>query len=179
VTRRPHHHPVMGLLRRLDGWARAAFPAASTALLMMLAAAPAGLPSAVPSVALACIFFWTVFRPAAMAPPVCFGIGLLQDLLGFAPLGIGILTLLAVHGAALRLRRFLARQPFPMVWLVFTGFAATASALGFLLQAALNWRVPPPTLGLVQFALSAGLYPPLAALLTRLHKAMQRAETLG
>ena len=172
-------HPVMGLLRQLDGWARAAFPAAGTALLMMLAAAPVGVPSALPSVALACVFFWSVFRPAAMAPPVCFGIGLLQDLLGFAPLGIGILTLLVVHGAALRLRRFLARQSFLVVWLAFGGFAAAATTLGFLLQAALTWRMPPPALGMVQFALSAGLYPAIAALLTRLHKAMRRVEAMS
>lgn len=169
----------MGLLRRLDAWARAAFPAASTALLMMLAAAPVGLPSAMPSVALACVFFWSVFRPAAMAPPICFGIGLLQDLLGFAPLGIGILTLLVLHGAVLRFRRFLVRQSFLVVWLVFAGFAAGAALLGYVLQAALNWRLPPPVLGLVQLALSIGLYPAITALLTRLHKAMQRTETLG
>ncbi|MDJ0389345.1 rod shape-determining protein MreD [Roseomonas sp. E05] len=177
MKRRPH--PVMGLLRRLDAWGRAAFPAASTALLMMLAGAPVDLPSAVPAVALACVFFWSVFRPSAMAPPVCFGIGLLQDLLGFAPLGIGILTLLVVHGTVLRFRRFLARQSFLVVWLVFAGFAAGAALLGFVLQAALNWRLPPPALGLVQLALGVGLYPAIAALLTRLHKAMRRAETLG
>ena len=166
MKRRPH--PVMGLLRWLDAWARAAFPAANTALLMMLAGVPVGLPSAVPAVALACVFFWSVFRPAAMAPPVCFGIGLLQDLLGFAPLGIGILTLLVVHGTALRLRRLLVRQSFLVVWLAFAGFAAGAALLGFVLPAAM-----------VQLALDVGLYPAIAALLTRLHKAMRRAETLG
>ncbi|MFC7552509.1 rod shape-determining protein MreD [Pseudoroseomonas wenyumeiae] len=73
--------------------------------MMVASAAPVGLPSALPAVALACVFFWSLFRPAAMSPPVCFAIGLLQDLLGFAPLGIGILTMLVVHGLALRLRR--------------------------------------------------------------------------
>ncbi|MDQ1079838.1 rod shape-determining protein MreD [Pseudoroseomonas cervicalis] len=171
--------PAAGLLRRLDGLARAAFPAVSTALLMVLTSTPVGLPSALPAVALGCVFFWSVFRPAAMSPPLCFGMGLLQDLLGFAPLGIGILTLLLVHGLALRIRRFLARQSFLVVWLVFTGFAAGTAALGFALQAVLNLRLPPAAPALVQFALSAGFYPAIAALLTRLHRAMWRAEGIG
>lgn len=178
MTRKGQPHPLAGLLRRLDALARAAFPAVSTMLLMVLVSTPVGLPSALPAVALACVFFWSVFRPAAMSPPISFGIGLLQDLLGFAPLGIGILTLLAAHGVALRLRRFLVRQPFWLVWLIFSGFAAAVAGLGFLLTAALGWRLPPLAPALVQFALSAGFYPALAAVLTGLHKSMRRAEDL-
>jgi rod shape-determining protein MreD len=173
------HEPAPGLLRRLDALARAAFPAVSTALLMVLVSAPVGLPSALPAVALACVFFWSLFRPAAMSPAVCFGIGLLQDLLAFAPLGIGILTMLVVHGFVLRLRRLLARQSFLVVWLAFAGFALGAALLGYLLQAGLNWRLPPPVPGVVFWVLCIGFYPAIAALLTRLHKAMQRAEDLA
>jgi rod shape-determining protein MreD len=171
--------PAPGLLRRLDALARAAFPAATTVVMMVAAAAPVGLPSALAAVALACVFFWSLFRPAAMPPPVCFVIGLLQDLLGFAPLGTGVLTLLAVHGLVLRLRRPLARQSFLRVWLAFAGFAAGAALLGFMLQAVLNGRMPPPVSGAVFWTLATGFYPAIAALLTRLHKAMQRAEDLA
>jgi rod shape-determining protein MreD len=179
VVTKGRPQPATGLLRRLDALGRAAFPAAVTALLMVLTSTPVGLPSALPAVALACVFFWSVFRPAAMSPPLCFAIGLLQDLLAFAPLGIGILTLLIVHGLALRFRRFLARQSFLMVWLAYCAFAVGAAALGFVLQAALSWRLPPVAPAVVQFALSAGFYPAIAALLTRLHKAMRRAEDLA
>ncbi|MBI0433992.1 rod shape-determining protein MreD [Roseomonas sp. KE0001] len=165
-----------GLLTRLDALARAACPAAGTALLMVLLSAPTGLPSAVPAVALGCVFFWSLFRPAVMPPPACFALGLLQDLLGFAPLGIGVLTLLLTHGTVLRLRRLLARQPFALVWLAFSGFALAAAGLGWLLTALLGWRLPSPVPALVQGALSLGLYPALAAPLTALHRAMRRAE---
>ncbi|MBO1076233.1 rod shape-determining protein MreD [Roseomonas marmotae] len=171
--------PAPGLLRRLDALARTAFPGVTTALVMVLAAAPVGLPSAMPALALACVFFWSIFRPAAMSPPVCFLLGLLQDLLGFAPLGSGILTLLVVHGLVLRLRRVLARQSFLVVWLSFAGFAAGAAVLGYVLQSALMGRLPPLMPGVVLWALAAGFYPATAALLTRLHKAMQRAEDLA
>lgn len=171
--------PSMGLLRRLDAVARAAFPGISALLLMVLVSTPVGLPSALPAVTLGCVFFWSVFRPGAMGPPLCFLLGLLQDLLGFAPLGIGVLTLLLTHGAVLRLRRFLVRRSFWVVWLVYAGAAAGAAALGFVLQAILAWRLPALAPALVQFALSAGFYPAIAALLTGLHKAMRRAEDLA
>ena len=57
--------------------------------------------------------------------------------------------------------------------------ALRSRQLGYVLQAALNARVPPLMPGVVFWALSAGFYPAIAALLTRLHKAMQRAEDLA
>ena len=48
-------------------------------------AAPFGVPGQAElqaSVALACVFFWSLFRPASMPPPWCSLLGLLADLLG-------------------------------------------------------------------------------------------------
>jgi len=61
--------PAPGLLRRIDAFARLAFPGFSTAFLMVLAAAPINLPSPVFAVALPCVGFWSVFRPGSMMPP--------------------------------------------------------------------------------------------------------------
>jgi rod shape-determining protein MreD len=169
--------PPTGLLRRVDAAARAGFPGLFTALLIVLAAVPVGIPGVIAAVALPSIFFWTIFRPAAMPAPVVFSLGLLQDLLSFAALGTGVLTLLIVHGVALRLRDFLVRQPFISAWLVFAGFAAGAAGLGWALQAVLGWSLPPLAPGLHQFGIAVGLYPALAWVLARLHTAMRRAET--
>lgn len=171
--RRP---PPPGLLRRADALARAALPGAATAALLVLAAVPVGLPGAVPAVALPCVFFWSLVRPAALPPPVVFGLGLLQDLLTAAPLGAGMLVLLLVHGLVARWRGFLARQSFLAVWLAFCGFAAGAGALAWMLQALLGWRLPPVAPGLAQLGLTAGLYPLLAWPLARAQAAMARAE---
>jgi len=103
------------MLAQLDALARAAVPSLGTAVAMILAAAPVGLPSLVPAVALAGVFFWSLFRPASMPAPSAFGLGLLQDLLGFAPLGVGVLVLLLAHAGALRARRALAGQSFLLV----------------------------------------------------------------
>lgn len=169
--------PPMGLLRRIDAAARAGFPGLFTAFLIILAAVPVGIPGMIGAVALPCIFFWTIFRPAAMPAPVVFALGLLQDLLAFAALGTGVLTLLIVHGVTLRLRDILVRQGFPASWVVFSGFAAAAAALGYGLQALLGWVLPPLAPGLHQLGIAVGLYPALAWILARLHTAMRRAET--
>ena len=168
--------PAMGLLRQIDALARAAFPTGLTALLMVLAAVPVGLPGMVSAAALPCIVFWSVFRPAALPPLAVFGLGLLGDLLSFAPVGSGVLTLLVVAGLVTRWRRFLMKQSFLAVWLVYCGVALMAAALGWLLQVVLGWRLVPLAPGLCQAAMSAGLYPGLAWVMSRLHEGMSRAE---
>lgn len=168
--------PPLGLVRQIDGGARAAFPALFTAVLIVLAAAPVGLSGLVAAAALPSVFFWTVFRPAAMPPPVVFLLGLLQDLLSFGPPGIGVLTLLIVHAVALRVRDWLVKQSFLLVWVVFCLFAVGAAGLGWGLHALLGWQLPPWAPGLHQVGLAVGLYPALASILTRLHCAIARAE---
>jgi rod shape-determining protein MreD len=164
------------LVALLDRAARASAPAALAVLLMVVATVPPDLPSAVPAFALGSVLFWTLFRPAAMGPPVVFGLGLLQDLLTFSPLGVGLLTLLLAQGVALRARAVLVRQPFLVVWLAVAAISAGALALGYGLNAALTWALPPPEPALHLLALAIGLYPPLALLLTRLHRRLERAE---
>jgi rod shape-determining protein MreD len=168
--------PPMSFLRRLDAAARAVFPGVFTAVLLVLAAAPVGVSGLVAAVGLPCVFFWSIFRPAAMPPPVVFALGLLQDLLSFAPLGVGVLTLLLAHAAALRWRAPLARAPFWLGWLLFAAVAAGVAVLSWALQGLLGWQVPPLRPGAQFLALAVGLYPALAWVLARLHTAMRNAE---
>jgi rod shape-determining protein MreD len=168
--------PSPGLLRRLDDVARAALPALVTAFLMIIAAGPTGVPALVPAVALPSVVFWSMARPGAMSPPAVFLLGLLQDLLTLAPLGSGIVTLLAAHGLAATWRRSLSRVGFLLGWLAFSGFAAGAAGLGLLLTAVLNWTLPSAAPALQQALLTAGIYPAFALVLSRLHLLMLRAE---
>jgi rod shape-determining protein MreD len=163
-------------VRRLEAAARAVLPGLGAALLMVVAAGPTGLPTLIAAVTLPQVVFWSVFRPAAMSPPVVFLLGLLLDLLSLAPLGTGVLTLLVAHGLAETGRRFLARQSFLLMWVAFFGFAAGASALGYALTALLSFTLPPAQPAFHQAMLAAGLYPAFAALLGRLHRMMLRAE---
>jgi rod shape-determining protein MreD len=176
--RRPHGRPAPapGLLRRIDAFARLAFPGFSTAFLMVLAAAPINLPSPVFAVALPCVAFWSVFRPAAMVPPIVFLLGLLMDLLTYAPLGSGVLVLLALHAVAVRFRFVLVRQSFLAVWLAFCLAALAGVVFYWGLQSVLALRLTPIAPALHAALLACGLYPALAYALTRIHEAMLHAE---
>ncbi len=178
-ARRPQGRPAPapGLLRRIDAFARLAFPGFSTAFLMVLAAAPINLPSPVFAVTLPCVAFWSVFRPGAMMPPMVFLLGLLMDLLTLAPLGSGVLVLLALHAAAVRFRHFLARQSFLAVWLAFCVAAVGAACFYWGLQSLLALRLSPVAPALHAALLACGLYPAIALVLTRVHEAMRQAET--
>lgn len=171
----PGIRPRPTLWRRLDATGRAAFPASITALVLLATSFPLGLPGQAqwqPAAALACVFFWSLFRPASMPPAVVFLLGLLADLLGLSPVGASVLVLLIVHGCAVAWRRFLVRQGFLMVWLAFVGVAAGAALLQWALVCALTFRLFPPAPALFQFALSAGLYPILATIFVRAHRGL-------
>lgn len=173
--RLPGIRPRPSLWRRLDLAARHSFAGASTALLLLAAAAPLGIPGQAQllvATAVAAIFFWSLFRPRAMPPPVVFLLGLFVDLLGYAPTGVDVTVLLIVQAVALRWRRSLVRQGFLLVWLAFVAVAAGAALLEWAFTSLLMFRLLPPLAALFQAALAAGLYPPLAVLLTRAHRTL-------
>jgi len=179
VERTPGIRPRPTLWRQFDVLGRQSFPALGTALGMLVIAAPFGLPGQaelLPGFALASVFFWSVFRPAAMPPVVVFVLGVFADLLGFAPLGVRVLILLFTYGLALGWRRRLAGRQFAVVWLVFVAVAAGAAGLEWSLDSLLSLSVLPVAPAVFQFALAAGLYPPLAAVLTRAHRGIAAWE---
>ena len=176
---RPGVRPRSTLARRLDLAARHAFPAAITVLLMLLVEAPFGFAdqaTLLPVVALISVWFWSVYRPAAMPPPVVFALGLLLDLLDWLPLGTGVLTLLIVHGLAMRWRRVIGPQGFAVVWPAFAVVACGAAALEWAATAALTWRLVPTGPMLFQAALSVALYPALGILFARAHGSIANPE---
>ncbi len=175
----PGIRPRPTLWRQLDALSRAAFPAACTAVILLATAFPFALPGQAewqPAAALACVFFWSLFRPSSMPPAVVFALGLLADLLGLTPIGVSVLVLLIVHGLAVRWRRVLVRQGFLLVWLAFVAVAAGAAFLQWALVCALTFRLFPFTPALFQFALTAGLYPVLAALFTKAHAGLANPD---
>lgn len=144
-------------------------------MLLLLAAAPLDVPGQAqlqPALALACVFFWSLAWPASMPPLAVFLLGLLADLLGLTPPGVSVLLLLAAHGLAAGLRRVLAQQGLLAVWLVFVAVAAWAAATEWAMVGLLSVRLMPVSAALLQFGLTAGLYPALAALFTQAHRCL-------
>ncbi len=142
---------------------------------LLMAAAPLGLPGQAqlqPAAALACVFFWSLFRPGSMAPSVVFLLGLLCDLLSLSPPGVSVLMLLVTHGLALGWRRVLTEPGSPVVWLAFILVAAGVTLLQWLAMSLLILQALPGDAVLFQFALTVGLYPMLAALFTGAHRGL-------
>ena len=125
---------------------------------------------------LAAVFFWTVYRPNSMPPSVCFGLGLLADLLGPEPPGLTAVVLLAVHGTAMRHRVALIRRGFLAVWLSFAAAALVASAAQWVLTAILDLRLLPLFPALLTATLAIGLYPFLSVLLAEAHHSVAAPE---
>jgi rod shape-determining protein MreD len=139
----------------MDSLGRRGFPLVTTVVLLLVGAAPLGLPGQAQlqvAAALCCVFFWSVFRPASMPPLVVFAIGLL-----------------ILHGLALRWRRFLVRQGFVVVWVAFVGLSCGAAAFQWVLTSLLAFQLMPPGPLAFEVLLTIGLYPLLAVPLTSAH----------
>ena len=81
----------------------------------------------------------------------------------------GVLTLLLVHGIAVRVAPLLLDRGFIPVWLAFCGVAAGASALGWGLTSLLLLRFMPIGGAALPWMLAIALYPALAALFAMAH----------
>ncbi len=179
MYRAPGIRPRPSVWRGIDAGGRVVFPFFCTVLGLLVLSTPLGLPgqSALrPALALACVFFWTLHRPGSMSPLAAFAIGLLTDLLGQAPLGIGVVALLAAQGIALRWRRVLARQEFLTQWLGFCGVALLFGAVVWGLDSVFAFTLLPLEPVLFQSALAAGCYPILSLFLLVAHRGLADPE---
>lgn len=146
---------------------------------MILLSAPFGIPGQaqlLPAFTLASVFFWTLFRPASLPPPLVFLIGFLADLLGEMPIGSNVVVLLLIQLLVVRSRRNLPLKGFLFVWLVFIAVAAAAAALQWGFACLMNWAIYPPIAGIFQFLLAAGLYPLLATVFIQAHRGIAAPE---
>lgn len=152
----------------LRPWFAFAFGVGITAVLTLLAAAP--WPIAIigllpPAIAHAAIFDLALRRPEAMPIIGAFIIGILLDIIAGPIFGLGAITALGAHFAAMTQRRFLAPRGLAHAWI---GLGATALALGVVAWVAASLyfiHVQPLGPTLAQVALTAALYPPVAILL--------------
>lgn len=160
----------MVIWSRIDGLARRLVPFALAFVLVLMTAVPwpvPGISSIEPSLALITVFFWGVNRPDLFPPVAAFLLGLVQDILAGAPLGLHALVLLAAHGMVVSQRRHLVRRPFAVVWCGFVVVAVGAGVLGWTI-ASIYYLTPVwPQPLVVQWVLDVAVFPPVAWLLAR------------
>jgi rod shape-determining protein MreD len=141
---------------------RTATPFLLTVLLLVVGSIPFHLPfmrPIGPGLVLVAVYYWSVHTPWLMSSPVVFAIGLLSDLLGGAPIGVGVLLLLCAHGMALLQRRLVEDAAGIAIWLWFVGTACLTGLLGWLITSHLAGTLMDPWPVGIGTLLAAIVYP--------------------
>ena len=162
------------VLQRLDNAARMSLPFMTTLLCVLLGAAAWPIPylgAVAPPLALMAVYYWAIHRPDLFRPGMAFLIGLLNDTVHFLPFGLSALLFVATHQVVFHQRRFFTGHSFFMMW---AGFALTAfvvTAMEWLLQGLIAWRMTPIVPILLQLLLAMVFFPLPCWLLIRLQRA--------
>lgn len=165
--------------RRLDMASRWAFPCATLIFGLFVIGMPFGIPGQAalrPVYAMACIYFWSLYRPASLPAPLVALCGLLLDLLGLSSFGVWAVLLLLLQWTTLLLRRKLVPAGFFIVWASFTAMAMACVSLAWAAESVLTLTWLPMSPMPLQWLLAAGLYPAMAALLIRTHRGPAAVE---
>lgn len=166
-------------LQRVDLWARTAVPLALTLLAAIFNVVPLRLPDyseLAPSLVLMAVFYWTVHRPDLMRPWSVFLVGILDDVLSGAPLGVNALLLLFVHWAITSQHKAFRGQPFVIVWFGFALVALGAAVLEVVLALFAGYGLLDPLTVFVQYILTLAIYPPIAFIMGRAQRAFLPAS---
>jgi len=124
------------------------------------------------------IYYWSVYRPTLVPPVLCFGLGIIMDILSGGFLGLNALVLVAVQWIVRGQRRFLMGQPYTTSWAVFA-LILIASALaqwGLYGLAHLQWPPLLPVAGSV--ILSFFLFPFVTLLFVMTHRILPVASRM-
>lgn len=160
--------------QRLDRAGRNLAPGAVTVLLVLIGLVPVRIPqfmTVTPLLVLTSVYYWTIHRPDLLRPLAVFAIGLLQDVLSGAPLGLNALVLLSVHGLVVSQRRFFLVSTFALMWFGFALVTVGAAVLEWVIFTAYNATLMRVDAVFAQVLLTLALFPVLAAVFIRIHRA--------
>jgi len=160
------------LARRLVSLALGVAPILIALLCALLGVVPMNVPGLAaigPALTLMAVYHWSIFAPMLLPPPAVFLVGLVQDVLGGAPLGLSAFVLLSVHGLVANQRRVFIARAFPMAWFGFALVALGAGGLSWLVAGLVRGEMDSALSYLVQAGFSVALYPACSWLFSRVH----------
>jgi rod shape-determining protein MreD len=153
-------------------------PVATTMLAALIGILPVRLPgyaALVPAFVLMAAYHWTIYRPDLLPPLGLFAIGLAQDLLTGATIGVGALVLLLARAAVLRYRRHFINRTFPFVWGGFTLLAGAAMFGLWLLHCVLQLNFFDLRTTVFRAVLTIAMFPVASLALGRTQRALMGA----
>jgi rod shape-determining protein MreD len=157
---------------RIQAAARHAAPVGMTLGFLLIGAAPLQLPllhALIPSLPLIALFYWSLYRPELMPTVAVFVLGLLEDAMSGAPLGVHALTFMIVKWTVVAQRRFFAGKPFEVIWLGFSVVVLVFTGLSWMLTSAIHLALLDGSALLMQAVVTIGMMPVVWRLLIACH----------
>lgn len=164
-------------VRRLRYLVAGLAPFIVAVILSMLMAVPLQLPhvgAVTPSLTLAAVFYWAVFRPDLFGYAAAFFLGLISDVVTGGPLGLGALVLVVAQAISVTQRRFFLHKPFHILWWGFALIAPLALMLSWLLGSIYMGTFLAITPVILQAIVTIAIFPAVAWLLGRCHALLPR-----
>ncbi|WP_413205527.1 rod shape-determining protein MreD [Rhodospirillum sp. A1_3_36] len=156
--------------QRLDVVLRRLVPGGLTLVLLLMSVAPSRLPGFVhiaPMIALISVYYWAVSRPDVMGYGTAFLLGMIEDSLTGAPLGVGALVLLLTQVVVASQYKFFLGKPFMVSWWAFSLVAAGAALVKWLAVSAIYGTFVDMTALFFSYLFTLTVYPPFAWLFGR------------
>jgi rod shape-determining protein MreD len=149
-------------------WMHNLVPGVTTFAFVLIGQLPLPLPflsDVAPAFALISLYYWVVFRPDLMPYVAVFGLGVVQDAVAGAPLGMYALVYLLVQALVLNQRRFIAGKPFWVFWSAFALVAPIAAIAAWMLASVSRGAFLAPGTAFVALVMTVVLFPAVAWLL--------------
>jgi len=163
----------------MDLLARQLTPAMLTLVLVIINVLPMHIPGfsrVAPLLPLMAIYHWAIFRPHLLPAYVVFLIGILQDILTGAPIGVNAFIFLLAYGAVLSQKSFFLGKSFFILWLGFALVAAGTSVMSWIAISILNVSVVEPKTVVFQYLMTLGFFPAVAWAFMRWQRAFLRQD---
>lgn len=126
-----------------------------------------GLEIFIPHIGLIFTFYWAIYRPDEVPFWAVFLLGLFEDLVSLAPVGLTPLLLLSLVAALHNQRRFFVHRPFAVTWGGFAIVAILAFAIIWILTSFHERVLLSPLPLLAQMQVTILVFPPIAWLFVR------------
>lgn len=123
-----------------------------------------------PIIPLVVVFFWAIYSPEFLPAPSVFVIGLLQDLLTGAPLGLWASVYLVTQYIVSSQRAYFMGREQKVVWLGFALAASAASLILWLVMSLMSGVMLPVRALAGQVAATILIYPLFGAAFRELHQ---------
>ncbi len=161
----------------LDRGLRSFTPFVLTLSLVLMSVMPIPVPGIgpiAPALTLMAVYYWTVHRPDLLPIAATFVVGVVQDTLSGAPLGMTSLVLLMAQGVVMAQRRFFSGKTFMVEWWGFLVIAPAAIMATYLLATIYSGAILSARPFGFQLMLTIALYPCIAWILARAQQFLLR-----